>query len=191
MPVPIPTETDQPRRLLRDVVFDKMLDAIMDGTLEPSERLNDQQLVAWLGVSRTPIREAIAKLAQWGLVEMEANRYTRIAARDPHAFEEASRFLTGLHDLALTWDHRAPLPTVTGAVKSAAAKIERKDVAGPLELLDAYGALVAATGNSLFIETELPLRMRTNFLSPADVDAYDWSAVAARADRLSAALKKS
>lgn len=79
MPVPVPnTEAPAPRRLLRDVVFDKMLAAIADGTLELGERLNDDELVRWLGVSRTPVREAIAKLADFGLVDIEANRYTRI-----------------------------------------------------------------------------------------------------------------
>jgi DNA-binding GntR family transcriptional regulator len=79
--MPIPQLTDQPpapRRLLRDVVYDKMFAAIIDGTLEFGERLNDEQLVAWLGVSRTPVREAIAKLADQALVDVEANRYTRI-----------------------------------------------------------------------------------------------------------------
>ncbi|WP_209559394.1 GntR family transcriptional regulator [Frigoribacterium sp. PvP032] len=79
--MPIPQLTDQPpapRRLLRDVVYDKMFAAIIDGTLEFGERLNDEQLVAWLGVSRTPVREAIAKLADQALVDIEANRYTRI-----------------------------------------------------------------------------------------------------------------
>ncbi|WP_423921200.1 GntR family transcriptional regulator [Frigoribacterium sp. 2-23] len=81
--MPIPTLTDQPpapRRLLRDVVYDKMFLAIIDGTLEFGERLNDDQLVKWLGVSRTPVREAIAKLAEQALVDIEANRYTRIVA---------------------------------------------------------------------------------------------------------------
>ncbi|ROS49640.1 GntR family transcriptional regulator [Frigoribacterium sp. PhB24] len=79
--MPIPQNDDQtpaPRRLLRDVVYDKMFAAILDGTLEFGERLNDDQLVAWLGVSRTPVREAIAKLADQALVDIEANRYTRI-----------------------------------------------------------------------------------------------------------------
>ena len=86
--MPIPKTTDQPqapRRLLRDVVYDKMFAAIIDGTLEFGERLNDDQLVAWLGVSRTPVREAIAKLAEQALVDIEANRYTRIV--DP-SFDE-------------------------------------------------------------------------------------------------------
>lgn len=79
MPVPIPaTQPAAPRRLLRDVVYDKMYEAILDGTLELGERLNDDELVNWLGVSRTPVREAIAKLADQALVDIEANRYTRV-----------------------------------------------------------------------------------------------------------------
>ncbi|GAA4266142.1 GntR family transcriptional regulator [Frondihabitans peucedani] len=79
MPVPLPaTQTPAPRRLLRDVVYDKMFYAIIDGTLELGERLNDDELVNWLGVSRTPVREAIAKLADQALVDIEANRYTRV-----------------------------------------------------------------------------------------------------------------
>lgn len=59
MPIPQTEETTGPRRLLRYVVFDKMLAAIVDGTLEPGERLNDDQLVEWLGVSRTPTQAAV------------------------------------------------------------------------------------------------------------------------------------
>lgn len=184
MPVPLPVEESSPRRLLRDVVFDKMVAAIMVGTLEPGERLNDDELVKWLGVSRTPIREAIARLNAWGLVEMEANRYTRIAKKDPEAFAEASAFLAGLHDLAAQWPGATAPKDLGKAVKSASAKISNQDVDGTLELLDAYGAMVEATGNALFIETELPLRTRVKFLSPDDPADYDWAAIGKRAAAL-------
>ncbi|MBK0296697.1 GntR family transcriptional regulator, partial [Bacillus sp. S34] len=55
MPVPKSTVENSPRKLLRDVVLEKMLTAIQDGTLQTGERLNDDELVQWLGVSRTPI----------------------------------------------------------------------------------------------------------------------------------------
>lgn len=92
MPVPRPAEeTPAPRRLLRDVVYDKVFYAILDGTLELGERLNDDELVRWLGVSRTPVREAIAKLAEQGLVDIEANRYTRVVAPNYDEFEGTIR----------------------------------------------------------------------------------------------------
>lgn len=181
MPVPSPMQESSPRRLLRDIVFDKMIAAIMDGTLEPGERLNDDELVKWLGVSRTPIREAIARLHAWGLVELEANRYTRVASKDPAAFAEASTFLAGLHNLATHWPGLTiPKPSVK-LFKAAATKIGRHDAAGIHDLLDAYGTVVEATGNTLFIETELPLRTRVKFLSPDAPSDDDWEHLTERA----------
>ena len=53
---------------LRDVVFNTLREAILKGELKPGERLMEIQLANKLGVSRTPIREAIRKLELEGLV---------------------------------------------------------------------------------------------------------------------------
>ena len=55
---------------LRDVVFHTLREAILKGELKPGERLMEIQLSNRLGVSRTPIREAIRKLELEGLVLM-------------------------------------------------------------------------------------------------------------------------
>lgn len=177
-----------PRRLLRDVGSDKLLVSIMAGTLEPGERLNDEELVGWLGVSRTPIREAIAALSAWGLVDLEANRNTKVAAQDAATFKEASRFLPRLHDFAASWEGRRATADLKKRLSSAAKKIAGRDVTGTFDLLEAYGELVASTGNALFIATELPLRTRVKFLSPREVDAYDWDAVEQRVRTLEGVL---
>ena len=52
---------------LRDVVFQTLRDAILKGELEPGERLMEIHLANKLGVSRTPIREAIRMLEKEGL----------------------------------------------------------------------------------------------------------------------------
>ncbi len=52
---------------LRDVVFHTLREAILKGDLKPGERLMELQLAEKLGVSRTPIREAIRMLQQEGL----------------------------------------------------------------------------------------------------------------------------
>ena len=59
---------------LRDVVFQTLRQAILKGELEPGERLMEIQLAERLGVSRTPIREAIRKLELEGLVIMKIGR---------------------------------------------------------------------------------------------------------------------
>ncbi|NLJ99809.1 MAG: GntR family transcriptional regulator [Clostridia bacterium] len=55
---------------LRDVVFETLREAIIDGKLKPGERLMEVQLAEDMGVSRTPIREAIRKLELEGFVIM-------------------------------------------------------------------------------------------------------------------------
>ena len=55
---------------LRDIVFENIREAILEGTLRPGERLMEIQLAEQLGVSRTPVREAIRKLELEGLVVM-------------------------------------------------------------------------------------------------------------------------
>ena len=99
--MPVPSErADTARTLLRDQAYARLRDAILDGTLEPGEQLKDAELAEWLGLSRTPIREAVARLEEYGLVETKPNSYTRVAplsARDARdAFPVVAALETGL-----------------------------------------------------------------------------------------------
>ena len=64
---------------LRDVVFNTLRQAILTGELQPGERLMEIHLANRLGVSRTPIREAIRKLELEGLVTMIPRRGAEVA----------------------------------------------------------------------------------------------------------------
>ncbi|RDU23469.1 GntR family transcriptional regulator [Anaerosacchariphilus polymeriproducens] len=64
---------------LRDVVFNTLREAILKGELKPGERLMEIQLAERLGVSRTPIREAIRKLELEGLVLTIPRRGAEVA----------------------------------------------------------------------------------------------------------------
>ncbi|WP_223693930.1 GntR family transcriptional regulator [Leifsonia poae] len=81
MPVP-DTEAVNPRRLIRDEVFLRLLDAIVDGDLLPGEQLFDAEIEKWVGVSRTPVREALNQLAAMGLVEILPQKRTRVTPID-------------------------------------------------------------------------------------------------------------
>ena len=63
------TTIRQDYRTIQDLVFTTLRDEILSGELEPGERLNTSQLSERLGVSRTPIREALNRLTSIGLVE--------------------------------------------------------------------------------------------------------------------------
>ncbi len=71
--------TPVPRALLRDDVHARLRDAIVDGTLAPGEQLRDVELAERLGVSRTPVREALLELARAGLVTATPGRSTVVA----------------------------------------------------------------------------------------------------------------
>lgn len=70
------SQTDLP---LRDLVFNTLRQAILTGELKPGERLMEIHLADKLGVSRTPIREAIRKLELEGLVTMIPRRGAEVA----------------------------------------------------------------------------------------------------------------
>ena len=81
----------QPRSLLRDDVYRRLRDAIVDGTFAPGEQLRDGELAAWLGVSRTPVREALLRLAEAGLVVAQPGRSTTVSPLDVRAVRDARR----------------------------------------------------------------------------------------------------
>lgn len=132
MPLPVKDTAPVERQLLRDVVYNRLYEGILDGTLEPGETLLDEKLTTWLGVSRTPIREALMKLADIGLVEMAPNRYTRVAPIDLRAIDEAI-YTTGLlHEFAA----RTAVPrfdsAAIGRLDKALKEIKKSAKAGDL-----------------------------------------------------------
>ncbi|MEV4714068.1 GntR family transcriptional regulator [Micromonospora sp. NPDC049374] len=98
-----------PRSLLRDEAYRAIRDAIVGGTLAPGERLNDSDLVEWLGVSRTPVREALARLEQAGLVQTKPGRYTMVSPLDVRAARNAQSVTAAMHELAV----REALPNLS------------------------------------------------------------------------------
>ncbi len=88
MPIPTRPVTDAPRTLPREHIYAELLDAIVRGELPPGSRLLDDELSARFGSSRTPIREALARLAAIGLVVVEPRRATYVAPIDDRRARE-------------------------------------------------------------------------------------------------------
>jgi DNA-binding GntR family transcriptional regulator len=99
------------RSLLRDDAYRMIRDAIVDGTLAPGERLNDPDLIAWLGVSRTPIREALARLEQAGLVQTKPGRFTIVSPLSLRQARAAQSVAAAMHELAV----RGAVPLLSDA----------------------------------------------------------------------------
>ena len=152
MPVPADRAALE-RDLLRDRAYITLRDAIIDGTLAPGERLRDQELTEWLGLSRTPVREALSRLEQDGLVETEPQRFTRVSPLDRRAANDAFPIVATLHALAaelgvprLTAED---LDGMRAANERFAAALKADDVDAALDADDAFHAtLLAASANS-------------------------------------------
>ena len=85
---------------LRDIVFQTLRKAILMGELEPGERLMETQLGEKLGVSRTPIREAIRKLELEGLVVMVPRKGAQVAQFTKKDIEDVLEVRAALEALA-------------------------------------------------------------------------------------------
>lgn len=100
MPIP-PTALKRARSLARDEVYSQLSAWIIDGTLQPEEALRDQDIAEQLGVSRTPVREALRRLEDEGLVETALNRWTRVAPLRATHISELYPVVEALEVLAL------------------------------------------------------------------------------------------
>ncbi len=112
---------------LGDEVYAHLGEAILDGRLAPGERLRDQELAEWLGVSRTPVREALQRLERAGLVEVSPHRYTRVS--EPNDKAEADTFELVAYNMGI-------------AVRMATSRCDDETLADALERLD---VLIAAS----------------------------------------------
>lgn len=110
--------------LVRDEVYQHLRDAIVGGEFLPGDKLGELELVERLGVSRTPIREALQRLVQEGLLEASANRGARVRrlsaaeARDTYAVRET------LDGLAAALAARHHTPEDAGRLRQALGALE-------------------------------------------------------------------
>jgi DNA-binding GntR family transcriptional regulator len=153
---------------LRDYAYRELRDAIVSGELAPGERLRDPELEAWLGVSRTPIREAIARLEVAGLVQTRRAKATVVAPLDMRSALAAQRIAAALHELAA----RDAVPQLTEADLDAmraanarfAAALQADDIDAAVAADDEFhDVAVRASANPLLpslLEQVTPLLRR-------------------------------
>lgn len=140
------------RRLLREEVFAHLRAAIIDGTFAPGEQLKDLDLASWLGVSRTPVREALLRLGEAGLVVATPGRSTVVSSIDLRAVREARDVVAAMHELAVREAvanlGRTDLQAMRAANRRFKAALKDGDVEAALRADDdLHGVLVAVATN--------------------------------------------
>jgi DNA-binding GntR family transcriptional regulator len=86
---------------MKDEVYNKLRKWIITGELEPGTKLRDQDLSEQLGISRTPIREALLRLENDGLVVTKANRWTLVSPIDSNEAKSIYSIVWTLERLAM------------------------------------------------------------------------------------------
>lgn len=111
---------------LRDVVFHTLRDAILHGVLQPGERLMEIKLANRMGVSRTPIREAIRMLELEGLVIMVPRKGAQVAQITEKDLKDVLEVRMGLEELAVKFACQRITPKQLKELKRAAEEFEEQ-----------------------------------------------------------------
>ncbi len=148
---------------LRDVAFQKLRQAILRGELLPGQRLMEIQLAEQLGVSRTPVREAIRMLEQDGLAVMIPRRgaiVSRISGKNLRDVLEVRR---ALEELAVVLSCARMTEENYREMKEAnqrfAALLDSDDVTAMAEADEAFHDMIyQASDNTRLLQLELQMR---------------------------------
>ena len=111
---------------LRDVVFHTLRDAILKGELQPGERLMEIRLADRMGVSRTPVREAIRMLELEGLVIMIPRRGAQVAQITEKDLKDVLEVRMGLEELAVKFACERITPEQLKKLKDASLQFEEQ-----------------------------------------------------------------
>ena len=154
---------------LRDVVFQTLRQAILKGELKPGERLMEIQLAQKLGVSRTPVREAIRKLELEGLVLMIPRRGAEVARISEKSLKDVLEVRRSLEELAIELACQRmteeDMQALEEAQKAFKAAIEQGDAMKIAETDEAYHDVIYYSTRNL---REQMYRFRLEYIKDED-----------------------
>lgn len=148
---------------LRDVIFETLRKAIISGDIKPGERLMEVSLAEQMGVSRTPVREAIRRLEAEGLVTMIPRKGTHVSELSMKDIMDVlevraalDRLATGL---AAKRMHPAQIKSLENIHKQFIAHVEKENIDGAVRKdIELHDLIYASSGNSRLMSVASSLR---------------------------------
>ena len=147
----------QPKSLV-DQAYEVILNALCDGTLNPDERLTQEEIAARLNVSRQPVTHALAVLKAQGFLAQTGRRGLTVTAIKPEFFQAIYQLRTAVEPLAVS----LAIPRLDDAAKGAANAIiargrdmvARQDPGGGLAAdIDFHAFIYDLSGNTLIADS--------------------------------------
>lgn len=146
-----------PRQRLAELVYDQIRAGMQSGEISPDDRLHQERLAEMLDVSRTPVREALLRLEQEGLLESSANGgfvIRRISETDVRDIYQARQAIEGFSISMLAQTHDpATLDKLREVVTRQEATVAETSQAYYDANRTIHRAFVEATGNGYLLES--------------------------------------
>jgi DNA-binding GntR family transcriptional regulator len=159
-------------------VYEVLREAIASGSLRPNEPLREERVAEALGVSRTPVREALIRLLAEGLIEADGAGGARVPDVTGEDYEEVLTLRAALEPLALRYAVRHPDPACIAKLRqihrASRAALAQDDVEQLLELNTQFHGALNDMGVPrrlrAFIEQLWAMSQRFRFLALYDQD---------------------
>lgn len=153
------------RRSLHNEVTERLRDMIIEGELPPGQRIDEGELCRLLGISRTPLREAIKVLASEGLIELRPNRGTRVTKMTLEDVAELFEVVGGIERLAGELAAERMSDGDIEHLRQMQERLERLHAAARRHDYfrlnqDIHNSIVALAGNSVLAATHAGLMIK-------------------------------
>jgi DNA-binding GntR family transcriptional regulator len=193
--MPLPKAVPVSRIYLRDEAYVRVRDWILDGTLAPGEPLRDETLAIALGMSRTPVREALQRLEEDGLVMTTAKRRTSVSPVSLQQAREIFPMVAALEDFALQCAEPklddSALRAMDEANVQMAEALEAKDADEAMAADIAFhGVIIERSGNSELTRVLGDLKFKVRRIDRAFFGSADRSASVVDHQELIDALRR-
>lgn len=149
-----------PKKNLIDQAYETILDAVLDGSFRPGERLTQEDIAARLNVSRQPVMQALALLKKQGFLADSGRRGLKVSAIDPAYFDTIYQYRAAIEPLAVRLAtqrlKRDDIRRGQALIEEGKQKAAAGDAKGSLQAdMDWHNFLYEVSGNSIVQDTML------------------------------------